>query len=459
MTFFPKQYEIALKYAKNYEDQKFFQDLKTNFDSLNLENQELRLQSTQYLKEISQLSHKLVEADGIVKQEILIKDKIKQQLSEIRIENSNLVLINRNLRQKLLSLGLKVDENEKIIKKLNSIESFKEKIDLDINPTTNSYAKNHLEQKKHQEISIQAVDLKDNTFSCNVKAPRKLKFKVQSQISIIPSKKFSGKKKGNNKIVKKDLISTKKHNLEIKTDKSLTVFNSTPKLPQFKLTRLRKTTEFSLIIKAKKVISNILSIKTISIQSIKPIQPKLSTIATQTVNNPSSVNLSLSMHRIFATEKGRCQVDQPTISDDEETTMLSYQKLFKPKLEVSRTQIIKIPSLKRLFSVRRQAGVKITPKEKHLKIELIISTEIVPKMQSYASCTYSVNSLSQAKNKLVQYQIFNKSQALDYEECESFSVLQQIELLDSLDDGARKGKRQRGTPKRTNAIEEYFILV
>ena len=164
-------------------------------ESFKKQIKKLENQCQKYLNEINELSKKLVEADEIVKDEILCKEKTKQFLSETRIENSNLILINRNLRQQLLNFGAKVEENEKIIRKLSLEEGKKEKIDFtnQVNyfdeqikekeiRRNESIAKEKSNTKKEKNISGLKITILDIEYLGTIKALPKLK--VQRAVSV-----------------------------------------------------------------------------------------------------------------------------------------------------------------------------------------------------------------------------------------------------------------------------------
>ena len=114
-------YEIALKYTEMFKDISLIAPYRNSISALSTElldsaNQEIRIleaRCLEYSKEITELSQRFTEADEIVNDEIKSKEKIKQFSSELRIENSNLILVNRTLRRKLAEYGIQMEENDK----------------------------------------------------------------------------------------------------------------------------------------------------------------------------------------------------------------------------------------------------------------------------------------------------------------------------------------------------------
>ena len=209
-------YEIALKY-KYHSSVPFFESFESIKNDLveayKSEIFKLERQCEAYLNEIRQISKQLVDADEFVKEEILNKERIKQQLFDLRIENSNLVLINRKLRQLLKDSETNKEKFYKI-ERMNSAEASKER-----------HSKMENFERKFSDEQ-EKIDENRRIFEKNSKIQNK-KFKIKFQNSVmIPSikiKKLTISTQTIGKTVQSTKKQTKAKNLIIEPQQSLII--------------------------------------------------------------------------------------------------------------------------------------------------------------------------------------------------------------------------------------------
>lgn len=460
-------YEIAVKYFKSHQSSPYssiFQSLSTDLlDSAKREIKVLESRCQKYLEEIQNLSEKLSEADNIVNDEVKSKEKVKQFLSELRIENSNLILANRGLRKQLLSMGLKIEDNEKIIRKLSICEGEKEIRSLSSREEL-LRRNTDVEQDKFREVlSDSNISL---SFSCSKESMllKKQRLSIENEGYISASPKRTGRiRTYTDSLVEfqQDIDISAIHAQEKKTNLAcmrIPIFCSIKNGKNLRISRLDHFAIFpNLHLPIKKIVQTELTTLTIASNYFPQVHyNKSAQRFPNKISKEGSLNIirkcpiSLSTFRIFVCETGRAQVDQIEMSDDEELLISKYTVLCKPVLSISPAKMhsYKSKSKEKDLTVKKQASVQVAGKKKSLKIELVLFGGIFPKKSIISLSAHRIYSISLLETR---------KKVLEVEDCESFSIIQSIQITEYVD--ISSGKRGKQPPKRTSAIEEYFVLV
>ena len=496
-------YEIALKYTEMFKDISLIAPYRNSISALSTElldsaNQEIRIleaRCLEYSKEITELSQRFTEADEIVNDEIKSKEKIKQFSSELRIENSNLILVNRTLRRKLAEYGIQMEENDKIVKKLNSFESVKERGEMPCIALMRQHndlprVDSDREQSKFREMSSDSsfsLSLSYSQRSSAVKL-RTMSIEQSSYIQICPSFNTILEKSSILPVRIKDikLIREQYRGLSKEFQTTISIFQKNAHNYPKKTLIISECSYLSTPRVKKSLI--VACLNTISLNSQSDKQARLRYINSSITISPMTyrknkekrfidnneivtessysiigkVHISLSQFQIFAVDKGRSVVEPVEISDEEEEMMSKYLSLSKPKLSLTRFPSSSYKPVRKVLAIRGQKPVKITPPAKKFKIELILSAGIFPKKPQLLLSMYKVLSISLAAEKrrnIPEESRKKQSFDLEIEECESFSIIQSIQILEDIEDPSQRGKKSKRPAKRISAIEEYFTLV
>lgn len=426
-----------------------------------------------YQEEIQNLSIKLNKADGIIKGLIFSQEKIKQCLNQSRVENSNLILINRTLRKQLNELGAKVEENDKISKRLGKREDFKK---VPEKSAVKECEKCKLLDKK-KILSVEKM--KGILVKNKVKIKKGLRFwaiQQQSQVGV-----FVGvvrKPKEKNKCLSESRTSNfsfrpQKPQNKIFFQSSLKVFpqrfeklqkffqldsqsfsffpNNQTKKFQLKLVRCEKVNIISKIFKNSQEL-------TTNIESPKEMRTN------NQIKRPEI--LKMFAFPIFVNQCGRAQAEKLASDDENDLDIPLPKRIFN--LSVSRTvKCAYVPKVKKL-NIQKQSTIKLFPPIKSKsKIPVLRTSKpfniisVNPQSKVINLQVFKVFKPKRTRQKIQFFENFHFCAKLAIQRSKGFGVVSEF-----LSNGGEYEESVNGTQKRTrrvakrgSAIDEYFTLV
>lgn len=429
----------------------------------------------EYQQEIINLSMKLNKADGIVKELIFSQEKMKQFLNQSRIENSNLILVNRSLRKQLTDLGAKVEENDKIFKRISKGENTKGK-ELEDSALLIKCRK----CKENEKKRVLTVDtMRGVLINAKVNKKKKIDFcmvqhQCQLSISLGTIKKF--KKKS----MPLEVSRTSKFSIRPEKTQKKISFQGSLKIHPQKFLAFKKNFQInsehfsytpklsSINIKLKVTKCENLYIKPVLKKRInKPIE-KLPVFEKQNLEvplNKQPEKLQMFAFPIFVNQCGRAQAERLNSDDENDLDIPLPKRIFN--LSLSRTiKFAFVPKVKK-FTLQPQFALRIfppnftKPKSPVINFSKPLNISIIPSPQIINLQVYKVFKAKKPRQKIHFFEVFHFTSKLATQKCKGFNIIQ--DLWSNAEEGEEvvtgSQRRPRRPAKRASAIDEYFTLV
>lgn len=430
-----------------------------------------------YQEEIQSLSIKLNKADGIIKGLIFSQEKIKQCLNQSRVENSNLILINRTLRKQLKELGAKVEENDKISKRLGKSEDVRKALEKSIVVKECEKCKS-LNDKKYLNIE----QMKGVGIKTKIKVNKGLSLwtvQLQSQIGVFVG--IVKKPKEKPKLLK--VSRTSNFSFRPQKPQKKVAFQGSFKIFPLKIEKIEKfqklfqfdSQSFSFFPtnKVKKLHLKLVNCEKVNIlrkkvKNTKEISKNIEIPEENQPSKPIKVPETLKMYAfpIFVNQCGRAQVEKLCSDDENDLDIPVPKRVFN--LSISRTvKSAYVPKVKKL-TIQKHAPIKLFPpvKLKHkapiLRFSKPFNTiAIKPQSKAINLQVFKVFKAKRTRQKIQFFESFHFCAKLGIQRSKGFGVVSETlsnggDIEESVN-GVQK--RSRRTAKRASAIDEYFTLV
>ena len=450
--------------------------IKNAFDPKDSGKNSMKDLGHEYQEEIQNLSMKLTKADGIVKELIFSQEKMKQFLSQSRIENSNLILVNRSLKKQLTDLGAKVEENEKILKRLSKGENNKGKELRDSSLIKESQKSKVVEKGK----SFAVEKMRGILINSKVSKKKKIDFcTVQHQCQLSVS--LAILKKPKEKVRSLEVSRTSKYSYRSeKAPKKISFQGSLKIYPQKTLAHLKNFQishqHFSYTPKPSptKIKLKVAKCENFNIrpmlqkqanESIGKLQVFEKQVPKVPLINPSE-QLKMFAFPIFVNQCGRAQAEKLNSDDENDLEIALPKRIFT--LSISRTiKFAFVPKVKKL-TLQPQFTVKIFPpnftkskKKPLIKFSKPSNISIIPTPETINLQVYKIFKAKKPRQKIHFFEVFQFSCQLTVQKCKGFNIIS--ESWSNAEEGEEivvgSQRRPRRAAKRASAIDEYFTLV
>ncbi|OMJ84553.1 hypothetical protein SteCoe_14290 [Stentor coeruleus] len=489
-------YKLLMNYKQKSTNLPFAYSLRTIKNNLgDFETESLQSQCRRYVEEIQEISKKLAAADEIVRETLSQNAKFKQLLLKTRIENSNLILINRKIKSQLIeksekSTGNIKNSNEQLISQ-NKYSDFIDNSDGEFSFEDNftSIRKICLKPKELQIQRVKSMEIKlkptvymkndmktKNKTQTHEKKPKKynktdfLLVETQGGIGVrvkkLEKKKSQREKLGFSRNYSISVYPEEKvlHffrdrliSIEGKHEKIKEVESFTQMSPKKVRDKMRIFTEglFCKPVLGRNCENNL---KKVRMRIRKQEEVKVF---------PRRRRMKCQIFKGFSIEKGRTQIEMPdSISSTEENEIDEYFIRYRPILMMSKTiKSAFVPKIKKLL-IKSQGQIAVNPGKKLIKpVKNRFSITKTVKLQFSATkprLGLQNFPLSQIfypqKPNLMTFTIINNIKKLNISKGRDICIIQLEEVLDTASVTSTKSRKTRRTVKRASAIEEYFTL-
>lgn len=497
-------YKLLMKYKQKSTNLPFAYSLRTLKNNLgDFETQSLQSQCRRYIEEIQEISKKLAAADEIVRETMSQNAKFKQLLLKTRIENSNLILLNRKIRSQLM---------EKFEKSTEDVKSLNEQLISQDKYTELLYNSDEDDEyfikRNSGEFSFEGnfSDLRKNSFNpknLQIQRVKNMEIKVQPTVYMKNNKKIKHKIQG---FEKKINDYNKADFLWVETQGGIGVRVKKVEKKNFQGKNLGFSRNYCISVYPEEKVLHFFRERLISIEgkhektketeSFTQVSPKKTKVKMRLFTEgvfckpklgkslkkaslrvrkqeevkvfPRRRRMKCQVFKVFSIEKGRSQIEMPdSVSSAEENEIDEYFINYRPILSVSKTlKAAFVPKIKKLI-VKAQGQISLYPAKKAVKPpKLRFSITKTLKFHFFATKprlalqNFPLSPpFSFQKSKLMTFSIFNSSKELVFSKGREICIIQLEDFLDTASVASGKSRKNRRTVKRASAIEEYFTLV
>jgi hypothetical protein len=423
-----------------------------------------------YELQIKELSSKLFQADSLVKNLLASQEKLKNLLSCARVENSNLVLMNRKLRSQLNSLKIASDSEkleDGLVESLKDLKNFQ-------SPCPRCANDSDVTRMTTTQLSIE----KGKSFKVRSRRRMKMDFCIvehQYEICVLGRKRKKVRFANECFFEVSRTFNTgvwvKKPVRKIRFQGTLSVRPSQGKRIDLKFQNL---SNFSNVSKPEFVELGFNSGERIMVKPARRLKkleicngPKIFMRPAGSVRKVTGrVNLSVFRFPIFVNQLGRSQIEKLD-DDDNNLDLVIPRRAFN--LKISRTvKSAYVPKVRKFFIQKQESLLVSSMRKKEEKgkgKKFDVTRSQVFELRPFkAKITFQRFTVFQGKLGKIDKALFNvfsfKSELL-VKKVKGFAIFpEEYEFSEgSIDSASEKGRKSRRTNKRASAIEEYFTLV